>query len=75
MNISQYGQRISDLGNALAPQAAGPLQRPETAAGLIASSVHRQAFTLAVDDAFMILALVSLVALIATLMMKPCPLP
>jgi hypothetical protein len=71
----QFDERLKHLGTALAPQAAGPLQRPEIAAGLVASSVHAQAFTLAVDDSFMVLALVSLVALVAVLMMTPIPLP
>jgi MFS transporter, DHA2 family, multidrug resistance protein len=71
----QFDDRLAHLGTALAPQAAGPLQSPAIAAGLIAGSVQAQAFTLAVDDSFMLLALVSLVALVAVFMMTPIPLP
>ena len=71
----QFANRQMHLSTALAPQAAGPLQRPELAAGLIANSVQTQAFTLAIDDSFMMFALVSLVALVAVLMMTPIPLP
>ena len=70
-----FAESQAHLSNALAPQAAGPLQRPEIAAGLIAGSVHAQSFTLAVDDSFMLLALASVVALVAILMMTPIPLP
>ena len=70
-----FDDRLMHLGTALAPQAAGPLQRPEIATGLIAGSVQAQAFTLAIDDSFMLLALVSLVSLVAILMMTPIPLP
>jgi MFS transporter, DHA2 family, multidrug resistance protein len=71
----QFDDRLGHLSTALAPQAAGPLQRPEIAAGLIAGSVKAQAFTLAVDDSFMMLALISLAALVAVFMMTPIPLP
>jgi DHA2 family multidrug resistance protein len=71
----QFQDRQQYLAAALAPQAAGPLQRPEIAAGLISGSVHREAFTLAMNDSFMSLALVSLICLIAVLMMTPIPLP
>jgi MFS transporter, DHA2 family, multidrug resistance protein len=71
----QYNDRIGQLSIALAPQAAGPLQRPEIAAGLVAGSVHAQSFTLAIDDVFMLVSLVSFFALIAIFMMKPIPLP
>jgi MFS transporter, DHA2 family, multidrug resistance protein len=71
----QFGDRVMHLGTALAPQAAGPLQRPEIAIGLIASSVQSQALTLAIDDSFMLLALVSLVSVIAVGLMRPIPLP
>jgi hypothetical protein len=71
----QYNDRIGQLSSALTPQAAGPLQRPEIAAGLVAGGVQVQSFTLAIDDAFMLLSLVSFFALIAIFMMKPIPLP
>jgi DHA2 family multidrug resistance protein len=71
----QFNDRVNQLGIALSPQAAGPLQRPEIAAGLVAGTVHAQAFTLAIDDSFMLMALVSLFSLIAVLMMRPIPLP
>ncbi|MDR3617425.1 MAG: MFS transporter [Candidatus Obscuribacterales bacterium] len=71
----QFDGRLAHLGTALAPQAAGPLQRPEIAAGLIAGSVKAQAFTLAIDDSFMLLALLSAVAVLAVFMMTPIPLP
>jgi DHA2 family multidrug resistance protein len=71
----QFDDRLAHLSSALAPQAAGPLQRPEIAAGLIAGSVKAQALTLAIDDSFMLLALVSLISLVAVVMMTPIPLP
>jgi DHA2 family multidrug resistance protein len=71
----QFDDRLRHLGPALAPQAAGPLQRPEIATGLVAGSVQAQAFTLAIDDSFMLLAIVSVVALVALFMMRPIPLP
>ena len=69
------GDRVTHLGTALASQAAGPMQRPEIALGLVAHSVRDQAFTLAIDDSFMVLALFSVVGLIAVSMMTPIPLP
>ncbi len=70
-----FADTQAHLSDALASQAAGPLQRPEIAAGLIAGSVKAQSFTLAIDDTFMMLALASIVALVAVLMMTPIPLP
>jgi DHA2 family multidrug resistance protein len=70
-----FGDRVMHLGTALAPQAAGPLQRPEIAIGLIAKSVQNQAFTLAVDDSFMLLAWISIIALVAVATMTKIPLP
>jgi DHA2 family multidrug resistance protein len=70
-----FDDRVMHLSPALAPQAAGPLQQPQIAVGLIANSVSDQAFTLAIDDSFMLLALVCGVAVIAIAMMKPIPLP
>jgi DHA2 family multidrug resistance protein len=71
----QFADRQAHLSTALASQAAGPLQRPEIATGLIAGSVQAQSFTLAIDDTFMLMALASIVALVAVLMMHPIPLP
>jgi MFS transporter, DHA2 family, multidrug resistance protein len=71
----QFDERLMHLGTALAPQAAGPLQRPEIAHGLIANSVQAQSFTLAIDDSFTLLALTSLIALVCILAMTPIPLP
>lgn len=71
----QFVDRQAHLGLALAPQAAGPLQTQEIATGLIANTVHQQAFTLATDDSFMLLALVSVVSLVAVGLMTHIPLP
>lgn len=71
----QLGDRVMHLGTALAPQSAGPLQRPEIALGLIASSVQNQAFTLSIDDSFMLLAFVCLVSVVAIGMMTHIHLP
>jgi len=71
----QFDDRIAHLSIALAPQAAGPLQRPEIATGLIAKAVENQAFTLAIDDSFMVLSLVAIVCVVAVAVMTPIPLP
>ncbi len=70
-----FDGRAAYLGTALAPQASGPLQAREIGTGLIAKSVQAQSFTLAMDDTFMLLALVSVVALVAVSMMEKVPLP
>jgi len=71
----QFNDRLAHLDIALAPQAAGPLQRPEIATGLIGQAVENQAFTLAIDDSFMVLTLVAFVCVIAVGFMTPIPLP
>jgi len=70
-----FGERVAYLGVALSPQAAGPLQRPEIATGLLAKSVAEQSLTLAIDDSFMLLAWISVVSLVAVGLMTPIPLP
>jgi MFS transporter, DHA2 family, multidrug resistance protein len=63
------------LTPALAPQAAGPLQASGIANGLLAEKVPAESFTLAVDDAFMMLAWTCVVAMVAVALMKHIPLP
>lgn len=70
-----FDGREAYLGVALAPQAPGPQQASAIGAGLIAKSVQAQSFTLAIDDTFMLLALVSVLALVALSMMEKVPLP
>lgn len=63
------------LGVSLAPQASAPLQAQELGKHLISQNIESQAFTLAIDDAFMLLAWVSVICLIAVSMMVKVPLP
>jgi len=72
---NQFSDRVSHLAGALAPQAAGPLQSADTAAGVVANSVQVQSFILAIDDTFMILSSISFISLVAVFLMKPVPLP
>jgi DHA2 family multidrug resistance protein len=68
-------ERSADLGVALSPQAAGPLQARDIGGGLIAKSVGRESFTLAIDDTFMLLAYVSVIGLLTVAMIRKVPLP
>jgi DHA2 family multidrug resistance protein len=70
-----FDQRAAHLAVALSPQAAGPLQSRDLGVGLINHTVNLQAFTLAIDDTFMLLAWVCVIGLIGVGMMKQVPLP
>ncbi|MBS1991520.1 MAG: MFS transporter [Cyanobacteria bacterium SZAS LIN-3] len=68
-------ERSADLGVALQPQAAGPLQAHDVGSALIAKDVQQQAFTLAIDDTFMLLAWLSVIGLLTVSMIARIPLP
>jgi DHA2 family multidrug resistance protein len=63
------------LATALAPQSAGPGLAAGVAQGLIDKRVPTESFTLATDDGFMLLAWISVIALVAVALMKHIPLP
>jgi MFS transporter, DHA2 family, multidrug resistance protein len=76
--IQNYGhldETVQTLATAVASQVAGPTGATAVATGLIAMRVQSQAFTLAIDDSFMLLGCVSVISLFAVMMMKRVPLP
>jgi len=73
--FGQFDNRISFLGINLAPQASGVPNAQSIATGLTAVNLHNEAYTLAIDDSFMMLAWICAVALLGIALMKRVPLP
>jgi len=73
--FGQFDNRISFLGINLAPQASGVPNAQSIATGLTDVNLHNEAYTLAIDDSFMMLAWICAVALLGVAFMKRVPLP
>jgi MFS transporter, DHA2 family, multidrug resistance protein len=73
--FGQFDNRVSYLGVNLAPQASGVPNAQSIATGLTNTNLHNEAYTLAIDDSFMMLAWICVVALLGITMLKRIPLP
>lgn len=74
-NYGHFDETMQTVATAVVSQVAGPAGATAVATGLIAVRVQSQAFTLAIDDSFMLLGCVSVISLFAVMMMKRIPLP
>jgi MFS transporter, DHA2 family, multidrug resistance protein len=73
--FGQFDNRVSYLSTNLAPQASGIPDAHNIATGLTNQNLQNEAFTLATDDSFMMLAWVCAVSLLGVALLKRVPLP
>jgi hypothetical protein len=73
--FGQFDPRIMHLSIPLAPQASGIPDAHSIATGLTFVNLQREAFTLATNDSFMMLAWICAISLLAIAFLRRIPLP